>query len=295
MKAKISSGLVPIALFLLLNTSCKKDQTDTPAMDLAENARIAYDNSVAEASFLNVSSVADEGYRLAENTSAASNSFITGSVTPCLTITLDTLSNPRVLTLDFGPVDCLCRDGNYRRGKIVITYTGRYRDPGHQHTITFDNFYLNFNRIEGTKTVLNNGYNSNGHLWYTITVNGTITIDPQYSYNQTGGTITYTSNRQREWIAGEATMAWNDDIYLISGTASGTTTSGKSYTLNVQNNNPLRLEVGFPHFVSGILEITPQGQSTWYIDYSYKNNQRDNLAMLTVNGLTRVIFLGRRI
>lgn len=287
-------SILAVTAFSLAVTisACKKDKNET--FDLADDARIAYDNSVAEASFDNVSSVADEGYRIAENSSGNTTSFIAGSITNCLTITLDTVSNPRILMLDFGTTDCLCKDGNYRRGKIIISYTGHYRDSGHQHTITFDNYYINFNKIDGTKTVTNNGRNNSGNLWFSITVNGSVTIDPQYSFNQTGGTITYTSNRTREWIAGENTFAWNDDIYLISGTASGSTTSGKSYSLATQNGQPLRLEIGFPHFVSGILEITPQGKSTRYIDYSYVNNQRDNLAMLTVNGQTRTITLGRR-
>jgi hypothetical protein len=274
-------------------SACKKDKDET--LDLTDDAKIAYDNSVAESSFDNVSSVADEGYRLKENSSGSSTSFIAGSTANCLTITLDTVSNPRVLTLDFGNTDCLCNDGNYRRGKIIVSYTGHYRDSGHQHTISFDNYFINFNKIDGTKTVINNGRNSNGNLWFSISVNGTVTIDPQYSFNQTGGTISYTSSRTREWIAGESTFAFNDDIYLISGTASGTTTSGISYSLATQSGNPLRLEVGFPHFVSGILEITPQGKATQYIDYSYLNNARDNLALLTVNGQTRTIKLGRRI
>jgi hypothetical protein len=284
---------VSALLTALVFSSCKKDKNET--IDLADDARIAYDNSVAEASFDNVSSAADEGYRLKEDPSGSSSSFIAGSVNNCLTITLDTVTVPHLLTLDFGTTDCLCRDGNYRRGKILISYTGQYRDSGHQHTITFDNYYLNFNKIEGTKTVVNNGYNSNGNLWFSITVNGSITIDPQYSFNQTGGTITYTSNRTREWIAGESTFTWTDDVYLISGTASGTTTTGKSYSLATQSGKPLRIEIGFPHFVSGILEITPQGKSTRYIDYSYIDSKRDNLALLTVNGLTRVITLGRRL
>ncbi|MBL7928093.1 MAG: hypothetical protein JNL47_01295 [Bacteroidia bacterium] len=289
---KTTSLVIAVFSMAVAISACKKDKNET--LDLAEDARIAYDNSVAEASFDNVSSVADEGYRLKENTSGASASFIAGSVTNCLTITLDTVSNPHVLTLDFGNTDCLCKDGNYRRGKIIVSYTGHYRDSGHQHTISFDNYFINFNKIEGTKTVVNNGHNSSGNLWFSITVSGSVTIDPQYSFNQTGGTINYTSSRTREWIAGESTFAWNDDVYLISGSASGTTTTGNAYSLSIQAGQPLRLEIGFPHFVSGILEITPQGKSTRYIDYSYLNNQRDNLALLTVNGQTRIITLGRR-
>ena len=34
------------------------------------------------------------------------------------------VSDTRTLTIDFGSTNCLCPDGRYRRGKIVVVFTG---------------------------------------------------------------------------------------------------------------------------------------------------------------------------
>jgi len=45
--------------------------------------------------------------------------------TPCnVIITIDTISQPHTLTVDWGNTNCDCNDGKTRRGKIVTTYYG---------------------------------------------------------------------------------------------------------------------------------------------------------------------------
>ncbi|MFI5219336.1 MAG: hypothetical protein ACHQNT_07580 [Bacteroidia bacterium] len=298
MKTKkiIPAAVIAIALASIFITGCKKDKEEdsTTGSDYTSDVRIMYDQSVADASFDDAGNVADEGVARTTDPNAQN---IQPLQTSCATITVDTVSIPHTATIVFSGTPaspCLCNDGNYRTGTIIVSWTAKYRDPGSFHTITFQDYYLNFNKIDGTKTVSNNGANGSGNLTFTIDVQGSIVIDPQYSYNGTGGTITFTSNRTREWIAGEPTPQWNDDIYLISGTASGTTTSGASYSMSTDPSAPLRKEIGFTHFTSGILNITPSGKPTRTINYSYLNSNRDNLALLTVNGVTRTIYLGRR-
>lgn len=142
--------------------------------------------------------------------------------------------------------------------------------------------------------MINNGPNASGNLTFSVSVNGTITIDPQYSYNGTGGTITYSSSRTREWIAGESTWQWKDDVYLISGSASGTTTNGGSFSMSTDPGSPLKKEIGFPHFTSGILNVTISNKPDRTIDYSYINGAKDDLARVTINGQTFTIHLGRK-
>ena len=293
----IRAMFLSLAVSGLVVSGCKKDKDDdsnTTTDPYNSDRKIMYDNSVSEISFADASNVADEGVARKTDPNAQS---LTPLQTSCATITIDTVAVPHTATIVFSGTPqqpCLCNDGNYRTGTIIVSWTGKYRDPGSSHTITFDNYYLNFNKIDGTKTVTNNGPNTSGNLTFAITVQGTVVIDPQYSQTGTGGTITYNSNRTREWIAGEPTPQWNDDVYLISGTASGTTTNGFSYSMETQSGYPLRLEVGFPHFTSGILNITPSNKPVRSIDYSYINSARDNLAQVTVNGFTFTIFLGKK-
>lgn len=102
-------------------------------------------------------------------------------MTTCATITFDTAASPKTLTIDFGTTDCLCGDGNYRRGKILVSWTGPYRDSGSVRTITFDQYFVNYNQLQGTKTVTNNGTNGSGHPTFTVTVNGSVTWDANIS------------------------------------------------------------------------------------------------------------------
>ncbi|MEO5571324.1 MAG: hypothetical protein ABIT08_02565 [Bacteroidia bacterium] len=293
-KKLIPHSLLSMAIAALIITGCKKN--DTTVEDYTADSAGMYDQSVADMSYDDAGNVADEGVEA--RTSATPIPEENLIQTSCATVTIDTMVNPHTAAIIFSGTTqnpCLGKDGNYRSGEIDITWTGRYRDAGSTHTITFNNYYLNFNKIEGTKTVTNNGYNTAGHLTFSISVNGTVTIDPQYSYNGTGGTITYTSTRNREWIAGETTWQWNDDIYLIDGTASGTTTTGAAFSMSTAASSPLRKEIGFPHFTSGILNITLSGKPDRIIDYSYLNGAKDDLARVTVNGHTFTIKLGRKL
>ncbi|MBL0095486.1 MAG: hypothetical protein IPP46_02560 [Bacteroidetes bacterium] len=133
----------------------------------------------------------------------------------------------------------------------------------------------------------NNGRNTSGNLSYTVTVNGSVVWDPQYFGG--GGTSTFTSTRTRVWIAGEGTLGWLDDVYLISGSTNGTTRAGSTYTM--VTTEALKKEIGFKHFTDGVLEFTPSGKYTRVIDYGYVNGQRDALAQVTINGYTFTIQL----
>lgn len=270
-----------IAISGLLITGCKKDEED--AVDTTVQTEMQ-DRAMADASYDDVLAVSDEAAAL--KTGAISETD--RSTTTCATISIDTVTVPHILIIDFGPTDCLCGDGNYRRGIIHVEWTGHYNDAGHVHTITFDNYFVNFNQVTGTKTVENIGLNANGNPEFHVTVNGSVIFDAQYG----GGTITYVSDRTREWIAGSTTLAILDDIYLISGTGSGTNRDGIAYSM--QTTVDLRKEIGWPHFTSGILEFTPSGKPTRSIDFSYLNNSRDNLAQVTVNGQTKTIVLRGR-
>lgn len=283
-------SILSLATGVIVLTGCKKDSDDGDDTPTDNETTTAIDNGVAEASFNDVSNVADESYdrTAAGSTVSASNQGTIGNAS-CATITIDTVANPHVLEINFGTSNCLCQDGNYRRGIIHVEWTGgHYREAGHQHTITLLNYYMNDNHIEGTKTVTNNGPNANGHLSFSINVTGGKVT---YAANQGGGTATWNSSRTRVWVEGENTLLWNDDVYEIYGTANGINRNGSSYSINVNQSNPLRKEIGFRHFTKGVLELTPSGKATRSIDYSYLNNNRDALAKVTINGYTVVIQL----
>ena len=259
-----------VATIGMLFTSCRKkeDEKDTDTSS-------ASDNALAEGTYNDVNNIADEA------ASGSLSSYLTPTVSDeksimstCATITNDTTVTPRLLTIDFGPTNCMCSDGRNRRGKINVSYNGQYKDSASTHTITFTNYYVNDNQILGTKTVTNNGHNSSGNLTFSISVNG------QIIKASGGGTITWTSSRTREWIQGELTPIWSDDVYLITGSANGTNASGNSFSMAI--TSALRKEIGCRHIVSGQLTLTPSGKPTRYVDFG--SGACDDQATVTING-----------
>ena len=131
-----------------------------------------------------------------------------------------------------------------------MSYTGRYRDPGTVITITPQDYYVNDNHLQGTKTVTNMGTDQNGHLYYTVTVNGSLTAaDGSW-------TATHQANRVRTWIQGSDTPTLLDDVYEITGSGSGVNRNGIAYTVNI--TNALRVAIGCPFITAGTAQVTPQ-------------------------------------
>lgn len=266
------------AVTLITFTGCKKDKEEVD-----KDTSAASENAMADAAFTDVANIADEA------STGSLSSYRTSSnervLTSCATVTIDTVSIPHIISIDFGSSNCLGNDGNYRRGIILVSYNGEYRDSGSTHTISFNNYFVNDNQILGTKTVTNNGRNAAGNLSFSIAVNGSIVWDASFG----GGTSTHVATRTREWVAGENTQIRKDDVYLISGTASGVTRTGKSYSMNTLT--PCRKRIGFPHFTEGVIEFTPSGKPTRTVDYGYINGAEDNFAMVTINGNSFAITL----
>jgi len=258
------------AIVLLALAACKKDEAEPLDLDYTS----ASDNARAEDAFSDMltqvdKAVEDNGLRSADD-----------ACDP--TVTFDTIASPRTITIDFGPVNCTATNGRMRRGQILVTYTGRYRDPGTVITITPQNYYVNNNHVQGTKTVTNMGLDQNGHLYYTVSVNGSLTAaDGSW-------TSTHQASRVRTWIQGSDTPTLLDDIYEITGSGSGVNRNGVSYTVNI--TNALRVVVGCPFITSGTVQITPQDRPTRTIDYG--NGSCDGIITITVNGNTFTITIG---
>lgn len=267
----IAAGLTAGALFF---TGCNKDETQ----DFNEDLTAAVDNTEAERIFNNVSNIADEAYEAGSNYKSTSDDFVL--IGQCATITLDTTSFPHVLTINFGDENCLCPDGRYRRGKIIVSFTGRYRAEGTVITHTFENYFVNNHQVLGSKIVTNKGRNEMDNLYFTIEVDGQV-IKPD------GGEVSWDAYREREWIEGEETFRIWDDVYLITGYVNGTTAAGYSYNMTI--TEALRREIGCRYFVSGIFDFTPQDRPTRTVDYG--DGACDNIATVTINGRTWTIYL----
>ena len=276
-KPRLTTAMIFLAFLGIFMFSCNKDKDIE-----TEDNTAAQEDVYAEKVFDEVGDIADEAYdfKTGHLKSTVWNRLF---LSDCATVTLDTTGFPYVLTIDFGETNCLCLDGRYRRGMIIVSFTGRYRHPGTVITHSFQNYYVDDNQIEGTHVVTNMGENESGHLYFTIEVVGVI-----HKAND-GGTVSWSSSRVREWIQGSDTRNPWDDIYLITGSTSGITASGQTWEREIMT--ALRLELACRFIVSGTMEIRPEDRPVRLLDYG--TGECDNVATVVANGVTYTIYLHR--
>jgi hypothetical protein len=269
---KIKSTIL-VALFALLALtapSCKKeDVTETVDKEVATANNSEEGESVSD-EIGNIVDAAYKGNSIVGRNSAPEDQL--DALSNCAVITRDTISNPRLLTIDFGTTNCLCNDGRYRRGQILVSYTGSYFAQGSVKTTTFNNYFRNDNKIEGTRTVTNLGLNGDGNMaWSVSAVNMKIT-------RTSGAFHTWNSERTRTMTAGLNTSAWNDDQYLITGSGSGVNANGVGYTANI--TTPLHRALSCHWIDSGVIAFTRSNGATRTINFG--TGTCDDQAVVTV-------------
>jgi hypothetical protein len=281
MKTKmLFTGLMLLALTGMVLTGCRKDKEDED-----NDTSATSDNAFATATFQDMGNIADEAAR-GNSLSNYRNGNAEGVLSACATITHDSLISADLdtITVDFGSSNCTCADGRNRRGQLIITYTGSYRDSLTTITITPNNYFVNDNQVMGTHTIVNQGHNAAGHLVYNVTVSGQIILA------NGSGTITWNANKVREWITGESTSLWSDDIYSITGTASGTSANGSTFTANITSPLIRNMSLGCRrHFVQGAVDITPSNKPVRHVDFG--SGTCDDVATVTINGNTYTVHL----
>lgn len=268
--ANISALILTLA-FILQSCVKKTQESDDDTGSVAENYLAS---SVAN----DLNNISDEAGRT-KNISSYKSLEETSVFAACAVLKFDTLvsSNPDSITVNFGSVNCTGNDGRTRRGSILFVYNGKYRDSLTSITITPLNYFVNDNGVSGSKVIQNKGHNGAGHLIYDISDNLIITKADG------SGQITHNAKRQREWIRGENTLIWADDLYSITGTASGTNSNGKEYQSNIIKPLIRNMAIGCRrYFTSGIIEHIPSGKATRRIDFG--DGTCDNLAVVTING-----------
>ena len=275
MKNKLQWTIFLTAFAIFSLSSCQKE-------DKKDNYRSAKDNATAENMFDDVFSQVKDGVELAEDSVSGKKSS-SQMLSSCATVTIspfDAVTFPKTIQVDFGSANCLGSDGRYRRGKINISTTGWYRDSGSVITVTPENYYVNENKIQGSKSITNQGRNDLGHWVYKIEVlNASITTSE--------GLISWESLRYREWTEGEASVLnpW-DDVYLITGSADGTNVEGTDF--NVAILTPLRIQVGCRWITAGKLKLTSDEVE---ITVDYGSGSCDANADVTINGNTYSIVM----
>jgi hypothetical protein len=273
-------GTMVVFAAVLMFAACKRDKTNNVTTTGDEDTYYAEDQARMDQTYDDAQNIGDQAYATGSvELKGGDDDNILGG---CAVITHDTISTPRKITINFGTTNCTCKDGRTRRGKIIISYTGKYRDSGSVHSIAFDGYFVNDNAVLGGRTVTNMGKNSNSQTYFNISVNGMIILT-------TGDTISHVASRVRTWTAGENTLALSDDEYTITGNGTNTRRSGK--VVNYAINTPLVVALNCRWIKQGSIDFTPSGATSVKRTIDFGSGICDDQATVTVGTKTKTITL----
>ena len=270
-KQKLTFGIIALALFGLVLTSCSDSDTIQEDLSIETIDLKAVETEAEIDKFSDESSaIIEEAYLMEEFPNTKSN--VTDRYLPdCVTITAVIVQNMKTVTLDFGD-GCELRNGNFVSGKIILEYE---RDPEaatKMITYSFEDFYFNRKNVEGGGSILRERSNENGNPQSTKTFDITVTWPDNTFANKNGMKV-------REMIEGQDTLAWGDNVFLITGNWMFTKKDGTKLSAEVVE--ALRRELACKFLVSGIIKLTKNENSAVL---SYGDGECDDLATVSING-----------
>lgn len=287
----VATIVLSLTLFIF---SCKKEAVqDSPAISEAEATEYSTESTEAEASYddlqdISMTAADEEGLisagKPSGNTAGRPFPFfklrLRIGAKAVITVTPDDNTYPKTVTIDFGDGE-ICPDGKFRKGKIVMHFTGPIRRPGSVLTITLVDFQVGRAKIEGTKVITN--LSENGNIKFSVQVTGGKVTFPN------GRGYTHERLKYVKQIEGGDTDEILDDVYSIEGRSETKFNNGVVIVLNTET--ALIKKVICPWISAGTLKIKVNNRE-FLLDYAYPNNgDCDNKALLTWESKQRIVVL----
>jgi hypothetical protein len=264
-KKGILSLMMVAAATLFIAQSCSTDDEGGNISDT--DIAVVQDDAYAEALYDEVDNFVTEELVILDDNGYSPSGLKSTEEEVCFTVTVDhpdLTTFPKVITIDFGSGCSVIfnEDTITREGQIIITITDRWFVEGAEHTVTFNDFYINGVKIEGTRTITNLGLNERNHLELGILLEGGKVI-----FNDTAW-VSREAEHTREWSRQSDPM--NDTIW-ITGLASGTNILGEQYNREIVE--PLMLVRCAEHqyrwvIAGGSVEITNSERGNCTLDYT---------------------------
>jgi hypothetical protein len=287
--------MMAVALSLSVSfVACKKEAVqENPSMTEEEATEYSTESMEAESSYddlqdISMTAADEEGLisagKPSDNTAGRFYPFLKLRLRigakAVITVTPDDNTYPKTVTIDFG-AGFNCPDGKFRKGKIVLHFTGPIRRPGSVLTITLVAFHVGRVKIEGTKVITN--LSENGNTKFSIQVtDGKVTFPNGRGYQ-------HERLKYIQQVEGGSTSEITDDVFTIEGRSQTKYNNGVVITMNTEG--ALVKKVICPWISEGILKIKVNDRE-FLLDYAYPaNGDCDNKALLSWNGKTRIIIL----
>jgi hypothetical protein len=290
MKTNLISTVSMIALVVAFTTGCEKD----PGV-LNTDVVTAEDELITDAAFDDVFSEVDGILNLVDQYGYELTSLKSAGVAdtcPVISIITEGSFWPRTIVVDYGDGCDVSRNQlkeRIRKGKILITVSGPMWQEGSYREVTFEDFYINDHKVEGRRTVTNEGTwdgveypEYEGLHYFSVILDGGIVTTPE------GQEISREVNHTRTFVEGFDTK-WDtrDNIWHINGVATGVNRNGVAYTRTI--TEPLWKEIGCRFITHGTILIQAEERPDVILDYG--DGTCDPLATITVNDETREVRL----
>lgn len=289
MKKLFSTTAAAIAFYFLLfsftscqkNTSSEDNLTETAVVEMSEESSTAEDSYTDADDVAQITTDEDgsacEAARGGANGGRYQNPFaeLRRKLGPCATITVtpNDTTYPRTIKVDFG-AGCLCADGKFRSGALVLHLTNALRKSGAVGTLTFDNYSVNRVALKGSK-IFTNQSTINQYKVGLASANCSVQFPNGRGY-------TYNSNKTITQVEGNATpLIIRDDVFTI--TTRSQTTYKNGTVITITTDTALTKKATCNWVSAGALSITVNSREL-KLNYGYPNNgDCDNKALLSWN------------
>jgi hypothetical protein len=206
----------------------------------------------------------------------------------CFTVTIvHTTANafPVRVIIDFGTTGCTGPGGHIRRGKIITDYTNRLIIPGAMAVTTFDEFYIDDIKVEGTHKITN-----------TSSPN-TVPPHRQFTVEVIAAKLSKSNGNYTEWDSHKTITQTDglntpvmplDDVFKIEGSSTGRTRRG-NLLVGWQSTitMPLMKKFTCRWIVQGRVRSIRANNTAnpWEAILDFGNGTCDNQAVITINGI----------
>jgi hypothetical protein len=255
-----------IVTFMLGLAACSKD---SPTNNDNQEAKFAASADVA-AEVSGYIETAATAYSLANTIPGLTK---TAAPTACPTFSFD--ASAKQFTLDYG-TGCTGKDGKTRSGSITVQYFGKL-SVGATLTLIFNNYKTSNKTFSGTMMATISNSNS-----VALVINNATVADDK-------GTATINASLMMTFDLKDTPQNPDDDVYTISGSGA-VAESDKTYSFITTEPLLIQPTCNFP--TSGKMRLTRDKSSSTSIDFFPNNGACEDVAVMTIGGVSKTINLG---
>lgn len=202
---------------------------------------------------------------------------------------------PKTITINYGPENIVGADNHERRGILTILASNFPTVSGASWEITFSDFYHDDHKVDGKQTISYNGLNENDNPFYQTRIKDGVITTPNNEV------FYFEQQTLREWVSGHDThyitsgeqLDLCDDEFKITGTHSGISSDGYSYSMST--TDPLIVSACCKWVKEGALNVNVDDSDvSCKVEFGPESSEEDscnNKATFTIFGIAIPITL----